>query len=396
MKILIINDYGIEIGGVETILKNYKDYLIGQGHEVKVLTSRPPKGATSFSDYTYEPLNVKSIFRVFPYMFNYGAYRKVKEIIREYKPDIVHLHFTFYHTSPSVLLALKNVPTVMTLHAQEIIAPVGVNFSERCEHPFIGYCMKCTGKLKYYPEKIKRFYFKKLSKRINYFIAPSKYYADLHTAAGFGPVTYIYNGLIEKKEYRKIDYKNHNLLFVGRLAIEKGAEFPIRALPLIHKKIPNCTLTIVGNGPDSGRLKKIIKELHVEDYVQMVGKIPNEQTKKYYEQASIVVVPSTYPDNLPTVCIEAMHAGRPVIASNNGGIPELIVDGITGYLVEPGNEKSIAEKAIALFSDKSLLEIMSHNAKKRSENFTIKLNTQKILDLYSALVKNNSIRRINL
>src|SRR4051812_46892100 len=107
MRILIVNDNGVEIGGVETYLFHLKKELKTMGHEVRVLTSDITDGKESFSDYTYQGVNKDSLFRLFPYMFNYSAFKRLKAVIRDFKPDIVHLHFIFYHTSPSILLLLQ-------------------------------------------------------------------------------------------------------------------------------------------------------------------------------------------------------------------------------------------------------------------------------------------------
>lgn len=388
MKILLVNDYGVEIGGAETYLKNLKRALKDQGHDVRVLTSKSPDGIPTFSDYTFQGLNVNSPFRLIPYMFNVDAYKKLKHILKEFNPDIVHLHFTFYHTSPSVLLALNNVPTVMTTHAHEIIAPVGVDYSPRCNHPFIGYCIKCTGPLKYFPEIIKRLFFRIFSKRINLFIAPSNYYADIHKKAGYSPVVTVYNGIEEKNDMKARNQNHQNILYVGRLAPEKGAEFPIRALPHIHKKFPEATVTIVGDGPERNNLKQLIKQLDLQDYVTLTGKVSNEETAAYYQNASLVVVPSTYPDNLPTVCIEAMNYGRALLVSNIGGLPELVRNGYNGYLFTPGSYHEIASKTIALFEDKKNLQRITDNSRKMITQFSMQTHMKKLVIQYESVIHN--------
>lgn len=388
MKILLINDYGIEIGGAETYLKNLKKALVKEGHDVRVLTSASSKDIASFSDYTFKGLNIKSPLRLIPYIFNFDAYMKVKKILKDFKPDVVHMHFTFYHTSPSILFALKNIPLAMTTHAHEILAPVGINYSSQCKHSFIDYCIKCTGLIKYYPELIKRIIFKKLSKRINLFIAPSKYYTHIHKKAGYSPIVTIYNGIIEKKVYKPVNVNKQNILFIGRLAPEKGADTIVRAMPDILTALPNTKLTIVGDGPESNKLKSLIYEYKLENNIKMVGKIPNKKTSYFYEQATLVIVPSLYPDNLPTVCIEAMNNGRALLVSNKGGLPELVNNGKNGYLFEPENTKDLANKTVMILSDKEKLKRLSMTSKIMLKNFSMEKHLKELIAQYNTLCKN--------
>lgn len=388
MKILIINDNGIEVGGAETYLKNLKAHLLKQGHDVRVLTSKSDSQMESFGDYFFTGVNQESPFRIVPYIFNLSAYFRLKNVLKEFRPDVVHLHFIFYHTSPSVMLLLKKIPVVMTTHAHELLAPVGLRYSENCNHPFIGYCMKCTGFLKYYPERFKRFFFNKVA-TIDLFIAPSNYYKSLYSQAGYKPITTLHNGIQMKSESPPLNSNKHNLLYVGRLAEEKGVEYIIRALPLILKKFPDTNVIVVGDGPDMERLNKMSEKLLVSSHTTFTGKVKNDHVEKYYQQSTIVVVPSTYPDNLPTVCIEAMNCGRPIIAARIGGIPELVEDGRNGYLFEPKNSTQLAEKVIALFSDKEKLTQFGKKSRQMIEKFSIDTHTSKLLSLYKQVTKND-------
>ena len=384
MKILIVNDNGIEIGGVETYLINLKQELINKGHNVKILASRTDK-RISFNDYSFKGLDISSKFRVFPYVFNLSSYFNIKKIIKEYKPDVVHLNFIFYHTSPSILLALRKIPTLMTLHAHELLAPVGINYTDKCKHPFIGYCIRCTGKTKYIPEIIKRIIFKILSRNIDMYIAPSKFYKSLYFNFGFKNIVQIYNGIRVNKNYKKVSL-NNNILYVGRLAPEKGTENLINAIYHLKDVIPNLKLKIVGDGPEYDRLSRLIGRYNLNSIIKLVGKVPNNKLSKFYNECSIVIVPSAYPDNLPTVCIEAMNYGRSIIASNIGGLPELISK--NGVLVEPNNSIDLAKAIKKLLLNKRLLSKYSKQSRVMINKFNIDSNVVKILNLYQKLSNN--------
>jgi len=387
MKILMINDYGYNVGGVETYLVDLKKTLEKKGNVVKILSSslNIVNNKNNFSDYTYSLINQKSHLRIFPYIWNRSALQTLNKILEEFKPDIVHLHFIFYHTSPSVLWGLRKIPTIYTVHAHEVLSPMGINKTSRCKHPEEQYCIHCIGIVKFIPEKIKRKLFLFLSKNVDLYISPSKHHYKLLNKYKFSPATHLYNGF--QLLYPSPIKKGNHLLYVGRLAKDKGVSYAIMAMLEILIKIPTASLIIVGTGPEETSLKKLVKDLNLENNVKFIGHINNDEIAYYYKNAQIVVVPSIYPDNLPTVCIEAMSVGRPIIGSDFGGIPELIDNRSTGYIIPPFSSKAIAKKAIELLENRKLLEAMGENARKKSELYSIEKHADKIEKIYLELLK---------
>jgi len=99
-----------------------------------------------------------------------------------------------------------------------------------------------------------------------------------------------------------------------------------------------------------------------------------------------VVIPSILPENFGLVILEAMGAGRPVIGTNVGGISEIIVDGVNGYLVEPQNPEQIAEKAIKLFSDEDVLKAFGKNARTKAEEFSLEKYAINLVHIYEQVM----------
>lgn len=382
MKILLINDYGYRVGGAETYLLNLKKELQKRGHIVKILTS-DSGNRKLFSDYTFKGINQNSIFRAFPYMWNFDSQKILKKILAEFKPDIVHLQFVFYHSSPSILFALKDIPTAYTAHAHELIGPMGVIRNKNCKHPEEESCIYCLGFVKYFPEKIKMILFSLFKKSINIYISPSKHHYNLLNKYNYSPLEQVYNG-ITLLPAKKIKI-NNKLLYIGRLSKDKGVIYLLKSMPEILKTISDAELTIVGNGPEEIYLKQFVSDNNLEKNVNFVGKIESDKIVDYYNNCEIVIVPSTYADNLPTVCIEAMSVGRPIIGSNLGGIPELIDDGKTGYIITPGDHKEIAKKIITILTNKRLAVQMSGNAIIKSKQFDVKTHADQIEKIYKQL-----------
>ena len=159
----------------------------------------------------------------------------------------------------------------------------------------------------------------------------------------------------------------YTLLFVGRLVNVKGVEFLLHALHIILKTFPSTTLTIVGEGFGKAALIRLANQLHLEASLHFTGWVQHEDLTRYYHASSIVVIPSVWPENFPTVCSEAMSAGRPVIGTRVGGIPEMIDDGANGYLVESANAEQIAEKVTFLFANPAVLQEFGRNAHRKTK-----------------------------
>ncbi len=166
----------------------------------------------------------------------------------------------------------------------------------------------------------------------------------------------------------------------------KGVEFLIQAIPFITKLFPQTTLTIIGEGQNKENLVHLTKDLHLEQHIHFIGWVKHEDLERYYQKASIVVIPSIWPENFGLVILEAMGAGRPVIGTNVGGISETIVDGVNGYLVKPQSPEQIAEKVIQLFSDEDLLKAFGQNARKKAEEFSIEKYAGNLVHIYEQIM----------
>lgn len=166
----------------------------------------------------------------------------------------------------------------------------------------------------------------------------------------------------------QIKIKKNKKKIVGclaRLAREKGQEYLIRAAPLVLKKIPDVEFWITGRGPDEKRLKTLSRQLTVADKVKFFGFV--EHKWKIYSQMSIFVFPTVWPlEGFGLVTAEAMMVGLPVVATNYGPNPELILDQKTGLLVPPADPRALAQAVIKLLENPCLAQKLGREGKKRS------------------------------
>lgn len=149
------------------------------------------------------------------------------------------------------------------------------------------------------------------------------------------------------------------VLAVGRLIERKGLEYLVRAFPTVVERFPGARLCIVGGGPLQPRLQQIVQGLDMAGHVTLTGKVPQADLERYFARCEMFVLPAVVDsrgdtEGLGVVLIEALSYGKPVIGTNVGGIPDIIVDGKTGLLVESRQPQVLAEAICRILSDKKL------------------------------------------
>jgi len=395
VKILMINDYGSKVGGDLTYVLNLKAALEKRNHIVKLLSSDIILWDKHFGDYKFRSFRHDSVSRALYYIFNPFSLLKLREALGDFKPDIIHIHNIYYQVSPSILALLKKYPTVMTTHSYELVCPKNFMHSplelKNLDKTSLGdNCCNHTG-VEYYYYKFRSVVYKRLCRNIDIFVSVSNYVERVLKNGSKKTIQVIHNG-IKLLEYSKMG-SGENLLYVGRLSREKGIEYLLKAMPLITKAMPRAHLYIAGDGDQQYKLEDLSKELNITKSVTFLGPVPFKEIKNHYNKANILIVPSLWKEPFGLVGPEAMSVGRPVVASNVGGIPEWLDDGVNGFLVEPGNSKQIAEKVIRLFSDRKLLEKMGENARKKAEQFSIEKHVIKIENIYEKLVDKYKSKR---
>lgn len=164
-----------------------------------------------------------------------------------------------------------------------------------------------------------------------------------------------------------IGKENLLLLGVGRLAEKKGFKYLIEAMPLILKEIPSARLAIIGFGPQKTKLEKQIRELNLTSSVFLTDGKTGKELRDWFATADIFIGPSIITPDGDTegqgvVFLESMASGTPVIASNVGGIKDVVRDGFSGLLVPQRNPQAIADKVLTLAKDQDLREQLIQNA----------------------------------
>jgi len=178
-----------------------------------------------------------------------------------------------------------------------------------------------------------------------------------------------------------------NILFVGRLEPLKGLDVLFRAVASL-KDLDNVTLNVVGgdeNSKEKSRLQSLASRMKLTQNIRFIGSVSQDELPLHYNAADVCVVPSHY-ESFGLAALEAAACGRPVVASEVGGLPSIVRNGSTGYLVEPKNSDTMAERLCELLGDDVLRSRMGSAARTHAETLGWDRAADALLDRYRELV----------
>jgi phosphatidylinositol alpha-1,6-mannosyltransferase len=155
------------------------------------------------------------------------------------------------------------------------------------------------------------------------------------------------------------------VLSLCRLVLRKGVDQAITAFSKLRASVPDAVLVVAGTGPEQVRLKELAGSLGVADSVVFTGYVPDEEIAVWYHAASLYVMLSrkdgAYVEGFGLTFLEANACGKPVVGGDHGGVPEAVVDGVTGFVVDPMDANAAAAAMKKILSDPELYERMSAN-----------------------------------
>jgi glycosyltransferase involved in cell wall biosynthesis len=171
---------------------------------------------------------------------------------------------------------------------------------------------------------------------------------------------------------------------------EKGLDVLLRAYSIVEAKMPDTNLIIVGKGYLRASLEDQASKLGLENVI-FTGFVSDSLLKQAYASSDLFVLPS-YAEIQPLVLLEALAMGLPAIGTNVGGVPEMIIEGQNGYVLEPGDHEGLAERTIRILNDDKLREEFSRNSLRMARSHDIDKSADKLERLYSKLVSQITTR----
>ena len=397
MKICLLNDDSLPSarGGAAVIVDQLKKKYQEKGHEVVLITTHQdkdkdvveksaigpegsgPEREDKISIYSYYPLKKRHKHCIKDPKMS----EVLNELFEEIKPDAVHAHnIHTYLTYDSLNVAKKFTDKiVLTAHDTFLVSFGRVNSKRYQRLASNNKPMKmrpwehllAVGR-KYYPGRNKAIR-KILADSSTQVVAISNAVAEFLNANGIKVALTIPNGIEQWNAPNESEieaFRTNNgitgpaVLFTGRVRKDKGIDAFLNAAEIVMKDAPTAKFVINGEQENvAPHLEKISPDL--KQAVISTGWLDRDQAKLSYFSSDVVTVPSLYLDNFPTVNLEAMNAGKPVVGTCFGGTAEIVVSGETGFIINPRNTLGYAQALIRLLNDSDLAKQMGEKGKER-------------------------------
>jgi glycosyltransferase involved in cell wall biosynthesis len=403
LKILFLNNYNYLRGGSERVFFEEMRMLEAAGHEAAVFSRVHELNVSSvFSDY-FPPaihterleISTKAFCTVKELIYSNKARSCLRKVISEYKPDIAHAHNIYGRLSASVLDELRDhgIPTVMTLHDFKLLCPsyLMLNKGAICEQckggnyhrAVVNKCLKGSyiASAVYALESWLNHILKKYDS-VRYFISPSGFLRDKCIEFGWPADKIIHvPNFVDTQTIYPSEKPGRYLLYLGRLSREKGVGTLLAALGGLGTDTP---LVVVGDGPERANLESSASERNLN--VKFTGYQSGPALTEAMAQAQAVVMPSEWYENAPLSLLEAFAYGKPVIGARIGGIPEMIDDGVNGFLFDSGNANDLKDKIATFFAlpEKKLIEMGRASRAKVEEQYSAEIHYTYLMRVYSA------------
>jgi len=377
MKILFLQDDfpPYSFGGAGVVAFNLAEGLQKLGHQIYVITTVQDK--TMAGKLDYQGLTIFRIYtkyherwRAYLSLYNPQTIKQVKKIIKQISPDVVHVHNLHYYLSYACLKIAKKYSRavfltahdVMLFHYGKIVESINPN---DLSIPKTLYYKISPGQLiKRYKKRynpLRNIIIKYYLKYVDKIFSISHVLKDALLQNGIKNIEVIHNG-IDEVQWQVSDEKlnnfkkKHNLFnkkivfFGGRLSDLKGGEKIINAMEIVTEQISDAVLLVAGRKDNyTQKMLKLAKSKNVS--LILTGWIDGNDLKSAYQSSHIIVTPSIYLDPFNLINIEGMACKKPVVGTCFGGTPEIIVDNKTGYIVNPFDTKTMAEKIIDLLKN---------------------------------------------
>ena len=347
MKILCVVPH-LEAGGAERQMTSIVNWLIKDSFSVKLCLFKKTGALLDGIPAEVEIFDLGKKTRWSAGML----IRKLSNLIASEKPDLIYSRVRYANCLVHHALALAGLRETRHVINEETI--LAQNLSEFRIGPFL------------------KLWAKAVYKRVDHIVAPcelSKKDLLAHFGIPESHISVIYNaidlGALQGIE-RTVPVSRFNgnggpkIISVGSLRTVKGHKFLLRALKDILKRYPNCQLQILGEGSERAALERHAHELGIASHVRLPGICSPYQL---VADSDVFVMPSLR-EGIPAALLEAMALRVPVVASRAGGMPEIVEDGVNGYLVEPGNWREISERVLELLGNREKRALFAEKGSK--------------------------------
>lgn len=407
MKILLATDHFLpEVGGIERYAYNLVKFLIKKNHEVAVITEHLKDAGVDLPIETHLQSQIlrkfsmhrtsRSLLAVQYIKDSYSIFKSVQDYAKKF--DIVH--YSGYH--PMFMHFLKERNKIFSLHG--IFPACAHSKLSYCGNPSTYRCAYCDAGqedslLRLFPYALYYyFYLREMKKSLFSFykvicvshcvrrcLNQAFKLKNLVTVHNFIDIEgEIKPALDETESFDLVKYLNlpvgaRIITFSGRLDWKKGFDVLLSAMSKILASERNVYLVVTGSSKTNGLL---LHSSLPRNRLKILGKLQRNIQLQVMNQSDVLVLPSRYPDALPTVLIEGLALGKVIVASNAGGIPEIIEHEKNGLLVQPGNIHHLSQAIVQALEDEELKHKCRRQNPSKARRFDIKKIGEEILSIY--------------
>ena len=402
MKVLQVNKFFYVRGGSERYFFDLCGLLAGHGHTVSHFSMRHERNLPSPDEAFFvsaidlnAPMPPQAKARaVLRLLYSGEAKRRIGELLDREKPDVVHFHNISRQLSPSVIDAVKRrrIPMVQTLHDLFLVCPAHSFYvdgapCELCKRGAFWHAAarKCVdgsrasslvGTFESYLQSWLGLY-----RKIDVMIAPSLFLRSKVEALGWPARKMVHLPYFVPGGPDASARNQGYVLFAGRTSREKGLGALLEAAELIRA----VEFVIAGEGPELESFKHLARRQGLAN-VRFTGYVKGDALERLLDGSMCVAVPSISYENLPLSILEAFAHGKPVVASDAGGIPELVRNGVTGYVFDTGVPVALAEAIDRIASDERRRVEMGRRARDLVlRDYSPESHYKKLLSIYEGL-----------
>lgn len=396
MKILFVHETYGTLAGAEQNIRLTGEALKEKGHDLSFLYS--------VNNHRDESI-YHAIFTAYHLPFDHTAStereQRIKDLLTTIQPDIIYVHKNTDQFLLQVLMETKKTMVRMTHdHDTYCMRSYRYNYFTRkpCRRKAGWYCVfPClagitrnrNGRL---PLKFNRLSHKlseiKLNQRFDRIFVVTYYMKNEFITQGFNPENILIFPPIPKPQTTSFisSFSDKNILiYAGQLIRGKGVDCLIRAVARL--KLP-YQLLIIGTGSHESACRKLVSTLNLNDKVKFLGWVKQENLIEYYREATLVVVPSVWPEPIATIGLEVGRYGLPVVAFDAGGISDWLHDGQNGFLIPWKNIPAMGHAIQTLICDKTLAKKMGQTARELvNRDFDFKSYIDRMEQTFLSLVR---------
>ncbi len=390
MRILLLSDYAIPVGGAEVVTDVLFRGLETRGHEVRLLASDAVHDGSSGADYPC--FGTISRFQPVLEAYNPSASSRLRVALSEFDPHVVHVSMFLWQLSPSILPRLRHLPAVCHAQTFKEICPIGTRLlpdDRICPHRAGAICRSegCVSMASWLPRMAQRVLWRRWKDAFDRIVPISAVVARRfaeHDILVTEPIT----PGVSVRPARPPLSDPPSVGFAGRLVPEKGLRVLLDAWGPVRERVPSARLVLAGDGPQREWVVERLQRAGLTGSVDMLPRLERDRLEVEFDRVWVQVAPSLWEEPFGLVAPEAMMRGTAVVASEIGGLTETVVHGRTGLLVPPGDAPALARALIGLLSTPERCESMGSAGRARAlERHVDSRFVERFESLYRELVE---------